>query len=123
MQFVSVCEAVCLCVCVYVCLCVCVSVSQKHRHTDTQPHRQTQIALQSITNFYLCIENPSFKEEKKLYTKTLFAPNFVVEMVVSEKVLERQFQGHFESGPKSWTYNLKTRANYAEMYLKIHHFH
>ena len=43
-------------------------------------------------------------------SKTLFAPDFVLAiMVVSERVLERQFQGLFESGPKSWTYNLKTR--------------
>ena len=60
---------------------------------------------------------------RKPDTKTLFAPDFVLGMVVSERVLERQFQGLFESGPKSWTYNLKTRANYAQMYLKIHHFH
>ena len=52
------------------------------------------------------MENPSFKE-KKLYTKTLFASNFVLAMVVSERVLERQFQGLFKSGPKSCTYNLE----------------
>ena len=41
------------------------------------------------------MENPSFKE-KKLYTKTLFALNFVLAMVVSERVLEKQFQGLFK---------------------------
>ena len=30
---------------------------------------------------------------KKNYTKTLFASNFVLVMVVSERVLERQYQG------------------------------
>ena len=49
--------------------------------------------------------------------------DFVLALMVSERVLERQFQGLFESGPKSWTYNLKIRANYAQMYLKIHHFY
>ena len=92
------------------CLFVCVSVCQTHRHTDTQPHRRTQITLQSITNFYLCMENTSYGE-KKLYTKTLFALNFVLEMVVSETVLERQFQGLFKTGPKSCTVNSKIRAN------------
>ena len=38
---------------------------------------------------------------RKPDTKTLFAPDFVLVMVVSERVLERQFQGLFESGPKS----------------------
>ena len=56
------------------------------------------------------MENPSFKE-KKLYTKILFAPNFDLAMVVSERVLERQLQGLFKSGPKSCTYNLTIRAN------------
>ena len=46
------------------------------------------------------MENPSF-EKKKPFTKTLFAPNLVLAMVVTERVLERQFQGLFESGPKS----------------------
>ena len=68
------------------------------------------------------MENPSFKE-KKLYTKTLYAPNFVLAMVVSERVLERQFQGLFKSGPKSCTYNLTNRANQAQMYLKIHNYY
>ena len=109
------------------CRCVCVSDSLTHKHTDTETHRhrdtpthrRTQIALQSITNFYLCLENPKFKE-KKLYAKTLFALNFVLEMFISERVLKRQLQGLFKSGPKSFTYNL---TNYAQMYLKIHHFH
>ena len=46
------------------------------------------------------MENPSFKE-KKLYTKILFAPNFVLAMVVSVKVWERQLQVLFKSGPKN----------------------
>ena len=46
------------------------------------------------------MENPSF-EKKKPDTKTLFAPDFVLVMVVSERVFERQFKGLFESGPKS----------------------
>ena len=44
-----------------------------------------------------------FWEEEKPYTKTLFPPDFVLAMVVSEKALEKQFQGFFESGPKSCT--------------------
>ena len=58
-----------------------------------------------------------------LKIKPFFAPDFVLALMVSERVLERQFQGLFESGPKNWTYNLKIRANYAQMYLKIHTFH
>ena len=50
------------------------------------------------------MENPSFKE-KYFYTKTLFASYFVLAKVVSERVLERQFQGLFKSGPKSCTCN------------------
>ena len=61
--------------------------------------------------------------KKKLDTKTLFASNFVLAMAVSERALERQFQGLFKSGPTSCTYNFKIRANKAQMYLKIHHFH
>ena len=57
-------------------------------------------------------------QEEKPDTKTLFARDFVLVLVVSERVLEKQFQGLFESGPKGWTYNLKTKANYAQMYLK-----
>ena len=45
------------------------------------------------------MENPSFKE-KKLYTKTLFASIFFLAIFVSERVLERQFQGLFKSAPK-----------------------
>ena len=56
------------------------------------------------------MENPCFKE-KKLDTKISFASNFVLAMGVSERVLERQCQGLFKSGPKSCTYNLKIRAN------------
>ena len=63
------------------------------------------------------MENPSF-QKKKPDTKPFFAPDFVLALMVSERVLERQFQGLFESGPKGWTYNLKTKANYAQMYLK-----
>ena len=44
--------------------------------------------------------NPSF-EKKNPDTKTLFVPDFVLGMVVSERVLESQFKGLFESGPKS----------------------
>ena len=68
------------------------------------------------------MENPSF-QKKKPYTKPFFAPDFGLALMVSERVLERQFQGLFESGPKNWTYNLKIRAKYAQMYLKIHNFH
>ena len=71
----------------------------------------------------MCVENPSFEKTKNLIQKTLFAPDFVLAMVVSERVLERQLQGLFESGPNSCTYNLKIRAKYAQMYLKIHNFH
>ena len=46
----------------------------------------------------------------KLDTKTLFASNFVLAMVVSERVLTRQFQGLFKSGPKNCQYNLKSLA-------------
>ena len=53
------------------------------------------------------MENPSLKKKKKLYTKTLFALNLVLAMVVSERVLERQFQGFLKPSPKSWTCNLK----------------
>ena len=56
------------------------------------------------------MENPSFKE-KKLYTKNLFASDFVLAMFDSERVLERQFQGLFKSGAKSCKYNLTIRAN------------
>ena len=59
------------------------------------------------------MENPSFKE-KKLYTNTLFASNFVLAMVVSARVLERQFQGLFKPGPKSCTKISKIRANQAQ---------
>ena len=45
------------------------------------------------------MENPSF-EKKNLIQKTLIARDFVLVLVVSERVLERQFQGLFESGPK-----------------------
>ena len=38
---------------------------------------------------------------RKPDTKTLFVPDFVLRMVVSERVVERQFKGLFESGPKS----------------------
>ena len=68
------------------------------------------------------MENPSF-EKKKSGTNTLFAPDFVLAMVVSERVLERLFQWLFKSGPKSCMYILKIRANYTQMYLKIHNFH
>ena len=44
---------------------------------------------------------------KKPYTKTLFAPKRHLLMVVSGRVLERQYQGLFESGPKNSTLNLK----------------
>ena len=40
---------------------------------------------------------------RKPDTKTLFAPDFVLVMVVSEIVLERQFLGLFESGIKMFT--------------------
>jgi len=127
MQFVSVCESVCLCVCVSVCLCVCVSVSQTHRHTDTQKHRhtdsQTDTNCITINNKFLLVYGQSKILRKKLYAKTLFAPNFVLAMVVSERVFERQLQGLFKSGPKNCTYNLTIGANYAQMYLKIHHFY
>ena len=46
------------------------------------------------------MENPTF-EKKKPDTKSFFAPDFVLVMVVSEGDLERQFQGLLESGPKS----------------------
>ena len=52
------------------------------------------------------MENKSFKEEEKNYTKTLFASNLVLAMVVSERVWERQFQGIYKYGPKSCTYIL-----------------
>ena len=42
--------------------------TKTHRHTDRQPHRQTRLALQSITNYYLWMENPSF-EKKNLIQK------------------------------------------------------
>ena len=63
--------------------------TKTHIHTDTQLHRQTQIALQSITNFYLCMENQN-SEKKKPYTKTLFAPDFIIALVVLKRVLETQ---------------------------------
>ena len=43
--------------------------TQLHRHTGKQTHRRTQIALQTITNIYLCMENPSYKEENNLIQK------------------------------------------------------
>ena len=61
---------------------------------------------------------------KKPDTKTQFAHDFVLAMIVSETVLERHLHRPFkESGPKSCKYNLKIRANYAQMYFKIHHFY
>ena len=50
-------------------ICAMFRTTQTHGHTDTQPHRQLQIELQSITNFHLCMENPSIKEEKNLIQK------------------------------------------------------
>ena len=46
------------------------------------------------------MENPKF-EKKKTDKKTPFAPDLILVMVVSGGVLERQFQGLFESGPKT----------------------
>ena len=67
------------------------------------------------------MKKPSL-EEKKPHTKTLFAPKRQLPMVVSGRVLERQYQGLFKSGPKKWTLNLKFKANYVQRYLKIHKF-
>ena len=78
---------------------------QTHRHTDTPTHRHT--ASQTDTNcitinifscleqllkssFYLCMENPSF-EKKKTYT--LFAPDFVLVILVAERVWKNNFKG------------------------------
>ena len=50
-------------------------------HTDTQPHRQTQIALQLITIFFTCVWIISF-EKKKPDTKIIFPMDFVLAMLV-----------------------------------------
>ena len=67
------------------------------------------------------MENPSFVK-KKPFTKTLFASDFVLAMDVSKRVLERHFHVLFKTGPQICIYNWKIRANYAQMYLKIHNF-
>ena len=94
------------------CLCVCVSVSQTHIHTDTQTNSLTDRHKLHYNQWQIstCVLKIKFWR-KKLYTKTLFAPNFVLAMVVSETVLERQLQGLFKSGTKSCTYSLTFIAN------------
>ena len=61
------------------------------------------------------MENPSF-EKKKSGTNTLFAPDFVLAMVVSGRVLKKPLR-LFKSGPKSCTYIWKIRANYTQVKL------
>ena len=65
------------------------------------------------------MERPSFEEEKKPYTKTQLCTGFFLAMVVSDRGLDRQFEGLVKSGPKICTYNWIIRANYALIYLKI----
>ena len=64
--------------------------TQTHRHTDTQPHTHPQIALQSNNKLLLIHGKSKFWEEEKPYTKTLFPPDFVLAMVVSERDLEKK---------------------------------
>ena len=63
--------------------------TQPHRHTDTQHYRQTQIALKWMKNILLYGKAKFWR--KKLYTKTLFAPDVVLAMDVSEKLFESHF--------------------------------
>ena len=62
---------------------------------------------------------------KKLATILKVKPFFAPEFGFSIDGFRQSFEktGLFESGPKNLTYNLKFRANYAQMYLKIHTFH
>ena len=95
--------------------------AQTHRHTDTQTHRHTDRQTQSLTDGHklhynqkqisTCVGKIKVLKKKTWYKKTIFASNFDLAMVVLERVLQRQFQGLFKSGPKSCTYNLKIRAN------------
>ena len=50
------------------------------------------------------MEKPSLEEEK-IFTKILFAPMLNLAMAVSGTVLERSYQGLFESSPKLWNLN------------------
>ena len=96
------------------------TATQTHRHTDTQHYRQTQVALKWMK--YILLYGKAKFWRKKLYTKTLFAPDVVLAMDVSEKLFERYFEGRFEPGHKSCTFNLKVGAIYAQKYLKKVHF-
>ena len=93
-----------------VCLCVGVSVSQRFSLSQTDTN--------CITNFYLCMEDPSFKE-KKLYTKTTFALNFVLAIAIGRRqspsklfdwgsvigpTLALENSNNFICNPRFWTY-------------------
>ena len=54
-----------------------------------------------MRDFFTCVWKIQVFRSKNLIQNPFFSPDFVLALMVSEKVLERQFQGLFESGPKN----------------------
>ena len=85
----------------------CLTDKKKHRHTDTHKHRhtasQTDTNCITIKKFYLCMENPSFENKKTSYKNPIFSGFFFSNGFLREFWGKKQFQGLFESGPKSCT--------------------